>query len=139
MNERTRYQQFQPEDRITRQSMCQQSLSTQAMARMLGRSAWSDDRIGRALDMLFGADRATLLTEVVLAVAQRFGAPAAVAQCSTSIPLCGQYRQAGSRGVRGRSAPAMACGYSKNVAAAVMCPASRAARRGRLVPVIDTT
>ena len=41
----------------------------------------SDDRIGRALDRLFDADRAALLTEVVLAVAQRFGVrSAAVAQ-----------------------------------------------------------
>jgi len=32
----------------------------------------SDDRIGRALDRLFDADRAALLTEVVLAVAQPF-------------------------------------------------------------------
>lgn len=32
----------------------------------------SDDRIGRALDRLFDADRAALLTGVVLAVAQRF-------------------------------------------------------------------
>ena len=33
----------------------------------------SDDRLGRALDRLFDADRAALLTDVVLAVAQRFG------------------------------------------------------------------
>ena len=39
MNERTRYQQLQPEDRITIASMRQQSLSMRAMARMLGRSA----------------------------------------------------------------------------------------------------
>ena len=32
----------------------------------------SDDRLGRALDRLFEADRAALLTEVVLAVAKRF-------------------------------------------------------------------
>ena len=39
MNERTRYQQLQPEDRITIASMRQQSLSVRAMARTLGRSA----------------------------------------------------------------------------------------------------
>jgi len=33
----------------------------------------SDDRLGRALDRLFDADRAALLTEVALAVAERFG------------------------------------------------------------------
>ena len=32
----------------------------------------SDDRIGRALDRLFDADRAALLTEVVIAVAKHF-------------------------------------------------------------------
>ena len=33
----------------------------------------SDDRLGRALDRLFDADRTALLTELVLAVGQRFG------------------------------------------------------------------
>jgi Domain of unknown function (DUF4277) len=32
-----------------------------------------DDRIGRALDRLFDADRAALLTEIVVAIGQRFG------------------------------------------------------------------
>ena len=32
----------------------------------------SDDRLGRALDHLFEADRAAFLTEVVLAVVKRF-------------------------------------------------------------------
>jgi hypothetical protein len=32
-----------------------------------------DDRIGRALDRLFDAERAALLTEVVVAIGQRFG------------------------------------------------------------------
>ncbi|WP_309974731.1 IS30 family transposase [Variovorax guangxiensis] len=39
MNERTRYQQLQPEDRMTMASMRQQGSSMRAMARMLGRSA----------------------------------------------------------------------------------------------------
>lgn len=33
----------------------------------------SDDRIGRALDRLFDADRPALLTAVVVAVGERFG------------------------------------------------------------------
>lgn len=33
----------------------------------------SDDRLGRALDRLFDADRAALLTEIVLCVGERFG------------------------------------------------------------------
>lgn len=51
----------------------------------------SDDRIGRALDRLFDADRAALLTEVVLAVAQRFGVRMQqLHNDSTSISLWGQ-------------------------------------------------
>jgi hypothetical protein len=65
----------------------------------------SDDRIGRALDRLFDADRAALLTEVVLAVAQRFGVRLQqLHNDSTSISLCGQYRHAGGRRVRARAA-----------------------------------
>ena len=75
----------------------------------------SDDRIGRALDRLFDADRAALLTEVVLAVAQRFGVRLQqLHNDSTSISLCGQYRQATGRRVRARSAPAITYGYSKD-------------------------
>ena len=75
----------------------------------------SDDRIGRALDRLFDADRAALLTEVVLAVAQRFGVRLAqLHNDSTSISLCGQYRGANGRSVRGRTAPAITYGYSKD-------------------------
>ncbi len=76
----------------------------------------SDDRIGRALDRLFDADRAALLTEVVLAVAQRFGVRLQqLHNDSTSISLCGQYRQARGRRVRARSAPAITYGYSKDL------------------------
>jgi len=75
----------------------------------------SDDRIGRALDRLFDADRAALLTEVVLAVAQRFGVRLLqLHNDSTSISLCGQYRRARGRRVRARSAPAITYGYSKD-------------------------
>jgi len=76
----------------------------------------SDDRIGRALDRLFDADRAALLTEVVLAVAQRFGVRLQqLHNDSTSISLCGQYRQASGRRIRARSAPAITYGYSKDL------------------------
>src|SRR4029450_9794915 len=74
----------------------------------------SDDRIGRALDRLFDADRGALLTEVVLALAQRFGVRLQqLHNDSTSISLCGQYRHARGRNVRGRSAPAMVNGVAK--------------------------
>ena len=74
-----------------------------------------DDRIGRALDRLFDADRATLLTEVVLAVGQKFNvAFEQFHNDSTSISLCGQYRAATGRSIRGRSAPAICYGFSKD-------------------------
>jgi len=74
----------------------------------------SDDRLGRALDHLFDADRATLITEVVLAVGQRFGLSFdELHNDSTSISFCGNYRSASGRNIRGRSAPAITYGHSK--------------------------
>jgi transposase len=73
-----------------------------------------DDRLGRALDRLFDADRTALLTELVLAAGQRFGV-----RCdefhndSTTVSFCGSYRGAGGRQIRGRSAPAITYGRSK--------------------------
>jgi transposase len=84
-------------------------LGAQAMARL------SDDRIGRALDRLFDTDRGALLTEVVVAVGQRFGVTfERIHNDSTSISLCGQYRAAQGRKLRGRRAPAIVFGFSKD-------------------------
>ncbi|MHB8195655.1 MAG: IS1634 family transposase [Vulcanimicrobiaceae bacterium] len=75
----------------------------------------SDDRIGRALDRLFDADRAALLTDVVLAIGERFGVRfAEFHNDSTSIRFCGQYRAASRRAIRGRTAPAITYGYSRD-------------------------
>jgi hypothetical protein len=75
----------------------------------------TDDRIGRALDRLFDADRAALLTDVVVTVAKRFGVSFdRLHNDSTSIAFCGQYRAAGGRSVRGRVAPAITYGYSRD-------------------------
>ena len=74
-----------------------------------------DDRLGRALDRLFDADRAALLTEVALAVAERFGVN--FDEChndSTSISFCGSYRGASGRQIRGRTAPVITHGLSKD-------------------------
>ena len=74
----------------------------------------SDDRLGRALDHLFDADRAALLTEVVVAVGERFGLRFdELHNDSTSISFCGAYRGATGREIRGRSAPAIVYGHSK--------------------------
>jgi transposase len=74
-----------------------------------------DDRLGRALDRLFDADRAALLTEVALAVGERFGVN--FDEChndSTSISFCGSYRGASGRKIRGRTAPVITYGHSKD-------------------------
>jgi transposase len=74
-----------------------------------------DDRIGRALDRLFDADRAALLTTVVLAVGQKFGVRFdELHNDSTSVAFCGQYRAATGRAMRGRTAPAIVYDYSKD-------------------------
>ena len=74
----------------------------------------SDDRLGRALDRLFDADRTALLTELVLAVGQRFGVRFnEFHNDSTTISFCGSYRAAGGRQIRGRTAPAINYGKSK--------------------------
>lgn len=74
-----------------------------------------DDRLGRALDRLFAADRAALLTEVVVAAGQRFAvALEQLHNDSTSVAFCGQYRN--SRGTlrRGVREPVITYGYSKD-------------------------
>jgi hypothetical protein len=74
----------------------------------------SDDRLGRALDRLFDADRSAPLTELVLAVGQRFGV-----RCdefhndSTTISFCGSCRAAGGRQILGRTAQAITYGKSQ--------------------------
>jgi transposase len=75
----------------------------------------SDDQFGRALDRLFEADRAALLTGVVLAVANRFAVQLKrLHNDSTSIAFCGQYRDRRSVGPSGQRAPAITYRYSKD-------------------------
>src|SRR5215469_16237229 len=74
-----------------------------------------DDRIGRALDRLFDADRAALLTDVVLAVGQAFALKfEELHNDSTTVSFCGAYRAAWGRKIRGRTAPAISYGISKD-------------------------
>lgn len=75
-----------------------------------------DDQLGRALDRLFDADRAALLTEIVVAVGTQFGVRfTQLHNDSTTIRFCGQYRtsRAGGR-LRGRATPWITYGYSKD-------------------------
>jgi hypothetical protein len=73
-----------------------------------------DDRLGRALDRLFDADRAALITDVVLAVGQAFTLKFdEFHNDSTTVGFCGAYRGAWGRKIRGRTAPAITYGHSK--------------------------
>lgn len=74
-----------------------------------------DDRLGRALDRLFDADRTALLTDVALAVGRRFDVQfSEFHNDSTSVSVCGQYGAASGRSIRGRTAPAITYGHSKD-------------------------
>ncbi len=78
-------------------------------------TAISDDTIGRALDRLFDANRAGLLTDVVVAAAQEFDVTLdELHNDSTSVKFCGQYRSAKGRTLRGKRAPAINHGFSKD-------------------------
>jgi transposase len=75
----------------------------------------TDDRLGRALDRLFDADRTALLTEVAVSAGRRFGiAFDELHNDSTSIRFTGQYRRAKGRRLRGRRAPRITFGHSKD-------------------------
>lgn len=74
-----------------------------------------DDAIGRALDRLFDADRAVLVTEILLAVQREFALSMdELHNDSTSVSFCGQYRAAQGRRVRGKRAPLITYGHSKD-------------------------
>jgi transposase len=78
-------------------------------------SALSDDSIGRALDRLFAADRGSLLTACVVAAGKNFGLSfKELHNDSTSVRFCGQYRKAQGRSIRGKRAPWITYGYSKD-------------------------
>jgi len=74
-----------------------------------------DDAIGRSLDRLFDADRGALLTELVVSMTDVFNISFdEVHNDSTSIHFCGQYRAAKGRSIRGKHAPFITYGYSKD-------------------------
>ena len=74
----------------------------------------NDDRVGRSLDVLFDADRATLLTRIVLKVIQEFSIDLSqLHNDSTTVTVSGQY--ASPRSVRkGKRSIALAHGKSKD-------------------------
>jgi transposase len=75
----------------------------------------NDDRVGRALDQLFDADRASLLTELMLGVIAEFEIDCSqLHNDSTSISLHGDYAAADGRERSGKPTPRAALGHSKD-------------------------
>ena len=80
-----------------------------------GAKVLNDDRLGRALDRLFDADRATLTSAVALSAIRRFGiALDELHNDSTSITLQGSYSKATGQMVRGQRTAQVIRGHSKD-------------------------
>ena len=75
----------------------------------------NDDRVGRALEALFDADRASLLTAVVLRAVSEFAVDTTqLHNDSTSISVHGAYRGAGGTVRGGKPTAAITFGHSKD-------------------------
>lgn len=76
----------------------------------------NDDRVGRALDRLFDADRASLLTETVLDAVRRFGIDCSeLHNDSTTVSFTGGAYDAASPPVRaGKAVPTVTFGHNKD-------------------------
>jgi len=99
---------------VYRQAESVREFSAEAFGLALGTEV-GDDRIGRALDRLFDADRGALLTEIVVALGQGFDVKFTQFHSdTTSVRLTGQYAGAKGRSIRGKKAPWITYGYSKD-------------------------
>ncbi|HEX2263959.1 MAG TPA: IS1634 family transposase [Pseudonocardiaceae bacterium] len=75
----------------------------------------NDDRVGRALEALFDADRASLLTELLLGVVAEFGIDVSeLHNDSTSISVSGVYRSATGVPRGDKPTPVISFGHSKD-------------------------
>jgi transposase len=81
-----------------------------------GDTAWlNDDRVGRALVTLFDADRASLLTELIVGVIAEFGVDTSqMHNDSTSVSVHGQCTDADGAPRRGKPTAAVTFGHSKD-------------------------
>jgi transposase len=78
-------------------------------------AAVNDDRVGRALERLFDADRAALLTELVLTAIRQFKIELdQLHNDSTTLTLTGDYRHADGREVRGKPTVLVTYGHNKD-------------------------
>ncbi len=99
---------------IYRQAESVRGFSAQAFGLAPGADV-GDDRIGRALDRLFDADRGTLLTELVVSLGQAFDVKFTQFHSdTTTVRLTGQYAAAKGRSIRGKRAPWITYGYNKD-------------------------
>jgi hypothetical protein len=75
----------------------------------------NDDRMGRALDTLFEADRAAILTDIMVNVVRVFGLSLEqFNNDSTSLTVYGQYRKATGKTRRGKPTLAITFGHNKD-------------------------
>lgn len=75
----------------------------------------TDDHLGRALDRLFDADRATLLTQVVLRTVRTFDIELdQIHTDTTTVTFSGMYGLATGRGLRGKKALRITHGHNKD-------------------------
>lgn len=75
----------------------------------------NDDRIGRALDVLFDADRASMMTEIVVRAIREFKLDLSqIHNDSTTIPFHGAYENADGSPQRGRKTVRITFGHSSN-------------------------
>jgi len=75
----------------------------------------NDDRVGRTLDRLFDADRASLITATVLAVVREFTIETSqLHNDSTTITVSGNYPDADGRSRGGQPTPAIRHGHNKD-------------------------
>ncbi len=78
-------------------------------------AALNDDRVGRALDRLFDADRASFITETVLSVVRGFSVKLSqLHNDSTTVTLTGSYADADGRARGGKATPAVRHGHNKD-------------------------
>ena len=75
----------------------------------------NDDRVGRALDRLFDADRAALMTEVVLRTIREFAVQLdQLHNDSTTLTLTGEYRTAQGQQLRGKPTVLITFGHNQD-------------------------
>ncbi len=75
----------------------------------------NDDRVGRMLDRLFDADRASLITTTVLGMIREFGIDTTqLHNDSTTVTVSGSYPDADGRTRAGKPTPAIVHGHNKD-------------------------